>query len=479
MSLQCDHEYHIGDEMFHSIGDYINSTAEKVRDGSVAFLNEHMELIRKQTATYFQGEMDIDAYLMKLCRYGNCGDALALWLIGKQQHLHFGVLTEGGEWLTSVGLDFEECSMLFALTSTGRLRQITKIVTSTKRRSSSGGGRARDRKVKGRKQKRISGELCSSESRYVSIAAELMGQVHDKFEDFVEVKVESPKVKALKKWNKQMGPDMKTILDTCISSHPPLRPRSCVTCTDTLDTYEQLWRHVEKEHKDVHFACATCAKEFATMAACTQHSKCHNPKAKTSHTTSNSSSTTVTTDKISGDIIPVTRMSARLKDQQFKATHSDVANSQSDSPSKATSTTAATPKSSKKGQDSSAQPSTSHGGGGASDLKCSLCGKVFEFPSYLQAHLRSHSFAKPHKCTFEGCEREYKSVSQLNMHMKSHSDKLYTCAVKDCDFTTLHFNDFRYHKNEKHASDDRYQCDLCDFVCKHRGSMSFHKKNSH
>ena len=111
--------------------------------------------------------------------------------------------------------------------------------------------------------------------------------------------------------------------------------------------------------------------------------------------------------------------------------------------------------------------------------RCSKCGKKFAFPSRLATHMQSHSRAHPFKCSFPECGKSYKSKSQLTMHEKSHKKKKYACTQEKCDYVTFDYNKMRYHLAEEHAADDRYKCDQCNFTCKHRGSLKFHKANSH
>ncbi|OWF43274.1 Zinc finger protein 426 [Mizuhopecten yessoensis] len=50
-------------------------------------------------------------------------------------------------------------------------------------------------------------------------------------------------------------------------------------------------------------------------------------------------------------------------------------------------------------------------------FECRFCGKVFQFGSYLQRHMKTHSSVKQFVC--RGCDRRYKHQAHLNAHMRS------------------------------------------------------------
>ena len=49
--------------------------------------------------------------------------------------------------------------------------------------------------------------------------------------------------------------------------------------------------------------------------------------------------------------------------------------------------------------------------------ECDVCEKVFDRPSKLAVHMRTHTNEKPYKC--EVCEKRYRSASGLKYHMRT------------------------------------------------------------
>ena len=91
---------------------------------------------------------------------------------------------------------------------------------------------------------------------------------------------------------------------------------------------------------------------------------------------------------------------------------------------------------------------------GAHKFLCTFCGKGFHFTSELNKHLKVHSDQRNYNCSFGHC----------------------TCAYKTCD-------ELKWHENMIHVSPQTHNCTLCSktFHCKktlHQHSVTYSKKLS-
>ena len=60
--------------------------------------------------------------------------------------------------------------------------------------------------------------------------------------------------------------------------------------------------------------------------------------------------------------------------------------------------------------------------------ECDVCEKVFQYPSILAIHMRTHTNEKPYEC--DVCEKRFRQSSALKSHMRVHTnEKPYECDV--------------------------------------------------
>lgn len=90
-----------------------------------------------------------------------------------------------------------------------------------------------------------------------------------------------------------------------------------------------------------------------------------------------------------------------------------------------------------------------------SDLRklaaCEYCGKYFN-KHYLESHKRSHTGAKPFKCSVEGCNRTFTQTSSRNFHEKRfHRNFVFKCNYINCESSFDQFDELQKHLQQHQA----------------------------
>ena len=109
-------------------------------------------------------------------------------------------------------------------------------------------------------------------------------------------------------------------------------------------------------------------------------------------------------------------------------------------------------------------------------LNCSICGKLFAFPSSVQLPSKSPSCPKLFKCFATGCKKQYKWRQDLHRHVQKHLKKSLGCEL--CGFVTDEKRLLRQHKI-KHKDIFNYTCTPCDFQYKYYEQLKHHRAKFH
>ena len=98
-----------------------------------------------------------------------------------------------------------------------------------------------------------------------------------------------------------------------------------------------------------------------------------------------------------------------------------------------------------------------------SNYKCEKCDKNFPFKSLYRIHVRTHLRSKIYKCFAGSCNKEYKWPQDLHRHILTHLQKRYNCNM--CDYSNTQKYLLKRHL-KKHSDKTNYECELCEFKCK-------------
>lgn len=137
--------------------------------------------------------------------------------------------------------------------------------------------------------------------------------------------------------------------------------------------------------------------------------------------------------------------------------------------------------------------------------KCSYCGKTFIQKTDCERHETTHSEILNFSCTFDGCEKRFRTKKNLNCHLITHSvDRPFKCQFCPKDFKVKRLWRFHegLHRDEKpyncdicgkgfpakpyikshlktHIEEKPHVCAVCNFGFKRRYDLQFHIRNQH
>ena len=99
--------------------------------------------------------------------------------------------------------------------------------------------------------------------------------------------------------------------------------------------------------------------------------------------------------------------------------------------------------------------------------ECDVCEKVFDSPSSLAIHMRTHTKEKPYEC--DVCEKRFSDSSAFQRHKRIHTnEKPYECDF--CDKAFRQSSDLKKHMRI-HTNEKPYECDVCEKCFRESGTL--------
>jgi uncharacterized Zn-finger protein len=105
---------------------------------------------------------------------------------------------------------------------------------------------------------------------------------------------------------------------------------------------------------------------------------------------------------------------------------------------------------------------------------CTICNKLYRTNYKLKLHMMTHSNTFKHKCSFEGCEKSFKSKLGLQEHEAArHTGKFnFTCEVCQKGF---HVRSYLIGHQRIHSNAKKFKCNTCNISFKSKQSLIDHE----
>ena len=110
------------------------------------------------------------------------------------------------------------------------------------------------------------------------------------------------------------------------------------------------------------------------------------------------------------------------------------------------------------------------------EYECEDCYQKFSFESELTAHRMKHRTTPAFTCMFPWCNKVFMRMSELNLHVVTHSGKTYYC--NKCEYETNNPRNLRDHKRS-HSDELRYKCKYCEERFKYTSGRKRHTDSTH
>ncbi|KAM7379913.1 hypothetical protein PAMP_005420 [Pampus punctatissimus] len=242
------------------------------------------------------------------------------------------------------------------------------------------------------------------------------------------------------------------LLDVHVRSHRAGGGFSCVCCSVTADSWEQLephWRshcrtRTEQQHKKKReasrpFSCPHCQRTFRNLVSRNAHQQTH-----VDHS-----------DRQRHQLIGRTGgKKAKHQDRTQTGSLQNISDSRKITGKKT---------------------EEEKGGEGKTRFCCSLCHGIFSTKLTLRRHLGVHGGDKPFTCPH--CPYSSRLKASLLQHLRTHTgEKPYRCA--QCPYASIDRSSLLRHCRT-HSKEKPYRCDHCDYSSIQKKSLDLHARRHH